>query len=358
MTGPRTRSYRGDRHDDWAMRNALWLGKPKTVSARRAGRHKPAEPLILCGHGVSLSVDRGTLFIRDGLTHYPHERRTFRFFKGDPNLPPRLIMLDGSGGLTFDVLTWLHEQRLPFIKIDYQGHLISAVAADGSAFDPELVRWQVETRADPERRLAFCCDLIAEKIAATIETMRTALPDSRARVKALDKATRSIDRLQRRAVRSVNDILMAEAGAAASYFSAWNGLPLRWGRSPRLPVPPAWQFAEGRSAIRDRRGRTNRHATHPVNAMLNYAYGVLHSQVQIEAVGAGYDPRIGIMHESRQDAQALVLDLMEVRRPIVDAAVLKFVSAEMFAAADFSITEAGVCRLSPQLARRVAQLAR
>jgi CRISPR-associated protein Cas1 len=72
----------------------------------------------------------------------------------------------------------------------------------------------------------------------------------------------------------------------------------------------------------------------------------------------GYDPKLGVMHESRPDSQALVLDLMEVRRPVVDAAILKFVSTELFAAADFSITEAGVCRLAPQLARRVAQLPR
>ena len=87
--------------------------------------------------------------------------------------------------------------------------------------------------------------------------------------------------------------------------------------------------------------------------MLNYVYAVLHSQVQLEAVGDGYDPRLGIMHESRSDAQALVLDLMETRRPLVDAAVLKFVSVEMFSGSDFVIRDDGVCRLAPQLARRL-----
>jgi len=27
-------------------------------------------------------------------------------------------MLDGSGRVTFDVLTWLNEQRVPLVKID------------------------------------------------------------------------------------------------------------------------------------------------------------------------------------------------------------------------------------------------
>ena len=59
------------------------------------------------------------------------------------------------------------------------------------------------------------------------------------------------------------------------------------------------------------------------------------------------------MHESRSDSAALVLDLMELRRPMVDAAVLKFIAAERFAAADFVVRTDGVCRLAPQLARRL-----
>ena len=89
--------------------------------------------------------------------------------------------------------------------------------------------------------------------------------------------------------------------------------------------------------------------------MLNYAYAVLHSQMQIEAIGEGYDPRLGIMHESCPEARALIFDLVEPRRPIVDAAVLRFASAELFSGADFVIRDDGVCRLAPQLARRLCE---
>ena len=273
-------------------------------------------------------------------------------------LPPKIIVLDGSGGLSFDVINWLAEQNVSLFRINYLGEVVSIIGGSGAAYDSERVGWQVETRADPERRLDFCCELIADKIAASTQTMTAALPDSRAaREGKIEKAARSIDRLNRRAVRSVNDVFIVEAGAAAAYFAAWRGLPLRWRRLSSSPVPPAWRFAEGRASMRDRRGVINRHATHPLNAMLNYAYAVLHSQVQMQAVSEGYDPRLGIMHENRTDGQALVLDLMERRRPTVDAQVLKFASSELFAFADFVILDSGVCRLSPQLARRVAVIA-
>jgi hypothetical protein len=48
---------------------------------------------------------------------------------------------------------------------------------------------------------------------------------------------------------------------------------------------------------------------------------------------------------------------MEPLRPVVDAAILKFVLAQTFSGADFILRSDGVVRLNPQLARRVAQIA-
>ena len=66
----------------------------------------------------------------------------------------------------------------------------------------------------------------------------------------------------------------------------------------------------------------SRNAAHPVNAILNYAYAVLQSQVQIKAVADGYDPMLGIMHYERDGSPAFVFDMMEPERPKVDRAVL------------------------------------
>jgi hypothetical protein len=44
-------------------------------------------------------------------------------------------------------------------------------------------------------------------------------------------------------------------------------------------------------------------------------------------------------------------------RPVVDRAVLQIINQTMFTGADIAIQNDGVCRLNPELARRVAQLA-
>ena len=90
--------------------------------------------------------------------------------------------------------------------------------------------------------------------------------------------------------------------------------------------------------------------------MLNYAYGIL-SHVRIRSVAEGYDPTLGIMHVSREGSSPFVFDMMEPERPKVDRSILEFLKAHKFHAADFVIRSDGVCRLNPEMARCVVQLA-
>lgn len=89
--------------------------------------------------------------------------------------------------------------------------------------------------------------------------------------------------------------------------------------------------------------------------MLNYAYAVLESQIRIAVSAVGLDPTIGYLHANEGDRPALVLDLMEPLRPVVDRLLLEFVTRERFSPSDFSISRTGLCRLHPHLARRVVQ---
>ena len=92
----------------------------------------------------------------------------------------------------------------------------------------------------------------------------------------------------------------------------------------RHPIPDEWRTVGPRFTRVYASGRRN--ASHPVNAILNYAYAVLQSQVQIKAVADGYDPMLGIMHYDRDGAPAFVFDMMEPERPKVDRAVLAFLN--------------------------------
>jgi len=72
-------------------------------------------------------------------------------------------------------------------------------------------------------------------------------------------------------------------------------------------------------------------------------------------------PDFRILHDQREArkeaAPTFALDLMEPLRPVVDRAVLKLIAEETFSGADFQLQSDGVCRLNPELARRVSMSA-
>jgi hypothetical protein len=55
----------------WSDRAELWSRRASRKMGVRATRERPRTPLVLCGHGISLQVEGGCLFIRNGFTHYP-----------------------------------------------------------------------------------------------------------------------------------------------------------------------------------------------------------------------------------------------------------------------------------------------
>ena len=111
------------------------------------------------------------------------------------------------------------------------------------------------------------------------------------------------------------------------------------------PAPYRWPLAAA-----------NRGATHPVNAILNYAYAILEGQVRIAVVAEGFLPTLGFLHAHKPDRLALVLDFVEPLRPLVDRKVLEFVQTHTFHPADFTINKEGVCRLNPEMAKCVVRL--
>ena len=139
-------------------------------------------------------------------------------------------------------------------------------------------------------------------------------------------------------------VLGIEGGIAADYFRAWSAIQLKWQTTKRYPIPTEWRKYTSRSAVRLRQHSNNR-ATHPVNAMLNYAYGILTARMQVQLIAEGFDPTIGILHDHknrRGTYPAFVLDRMEPMRPVVDRAVLELIDTTTFTGADFSIQDDGV----------------
>ena len=235
-----------------------------------------------------------------------------------------IVVVDGSGEITMDAIDWLAAQRVPLIRLRWDGQFTSVVTAGGQAASADKVYWQERTRNDPAARLRFARDLIHDKALSTLATLEDHVPRSAVWESAHKNVTARCRLLERRSPRSIEELLGIEGSIANEYFRAWSAIELKWKALSRRPVPDDWFAFSSRSALRDE-SRGNFGATHPVNAMLNYAYGVLMARTQVQLIAEGYDPTIGILHgreSERGTYPAFALDRMEPMRPVVDRAVL------------------------------------
>ena len=70
--------------------------------------------------------------------------------------------------------------------------------------------------------------------------------------------------------------------------------------------------------------RHHRGATDPVNALLNYGYGMLYKEVTKAVIHAGLDPYTGFFHRDQYKHPALVYDMVEPYRFWIESIVWEF----------------------------------
>lgn len=109
-------------------------------------------------------------------------------------------------------------------------------------------------------------------------------------------------------VLSLTELYGIEGDAAARYFANFTSM-----LSPHV------------GAVAERfPGRQRRPGRDPLNASLNYAYGLLLSDIVRALLACGLDPHAGFLHSSERNKPALGLDLMEeFRSAVADSSVIR-----------------------------------
>jgi CRISPR-associated protein Cas1 len=306
--------------------------------------------LVLAGNGAGLRMEKDALIVTEGYTHYSQTPAVHKLHRAVHGIE-RIICLADSGSLTLDALRWCRDQCIALLLLDQDGAL-------GSLMTPELVadvalrRRQYEA-AITGRDLDVAMWLIAEKIRGQRDTLARfpALPGARDGVAELDAALASMVSPGGVWLPNIISVLTFEGRASAAYFAAWKGYPVKWRERDRKYIPPHWkEVRERHSPLPD----SARRAIDPVNAILNYACGMLEGQCKRALIGARFDVACGFLHADRRYRDSLVYDLLELFRPTVDALVLALLDRTTFTYGDFTRLSDGQCRLHPQLAWAVA----
>lgn len=219
------------------------------------------QEIVIAGHGISISSD----LIEEAC------RRGIRIAFLSPNSHP--IALLTSPYLTATVLT----RR-------------AQLQAETSLLGADLLRWFVAGKLHNQ-----------EKLLLYFAKSRTGGP-----AESLHQAAASLRNLRRQAL-ALPGATPAEARSHALGLEGAGG-KLYWTAIAAL-LRPGLGF----------RARIHQQPADPVNAALNYGYGILLAHVWGAAMNAGLEPFAGLLHTDRPGKPALALDLIEeFRQPVVD----------------------------------------
>jgi CRISPR-associated protein Cas1 len=233
------------------------------------------ESVLISGRGVALSTDAVEACVKDGIPLH------FVDWRGRPYAALY------AAGLTGTVMT----RRAQLAAYDDERGLALGIAFATGKIENQagFLRYTAKYRQDRDPDLYTELRLCATEVRDHLEDLR------RITAASVDEAR--------------HQILSAEGRAAKFYWGALHKL---------LPDGYHWP------------GRKGRGARDPINAALNYGYGILYGQVERALVLAGLDPYGGFIHADRPGKPSLVFDLIEeFRQVVVDRTVVGMANRNM-----------------------------
>ena len=320
----------------------------------------PASPRVLVlGARANVRVRGGGLEIEHGARNAAGEvsERVALRVDIDARTRPDAILFDGAGEfITGDAIRFCARHSIALIWPDGPGRIITMIQSEAEARDPKvarsrdvdpaLVMAQCAAAADGGKSIAIAREIVCAKIAAQAHAVA-------------DQATRSalaewIERSE--AARTLPEVLTIEAHAAAVYWREFRhmglreqkvgNLPRSWKRYPlRNRGRPAFHAGVGEPASKT----SPQHASHPINAMLNYAYVIEAGRLARALSARGLHLAIGFLHKPKRGRNSLVWDAIEPLRPAIDARVFEFVAHHEFSRSDFPQAGLNVWRLSREI---------
>lgn len=253
------------------------------------------EQVLILGTGVALSADAVEACCTAGIP--------IHFL--DPDGRPYAALY--SAGLTGTVLT-RREQLLAYR--DRRGVELALAFARGKITNQSnFLRYLARYREEAAPEVGRCLNEAVERVREALDDLRHLRGDT---------------------VDQVRDQILAIEGRAAQRY--WEAL--------QAVIPPSYHWP----------GRVTRGAQDPINAALNYGYGILYGQVERALVLAGLDPYGGFIHADRPGKPSLVFDLIEeFRTVVVDRTVVGMATKGV----KLEMDEAG--RLTEEARRTVAE---
>ena len=285
-------------------------------------------PLLITGFGTNINVDKRRLIIDNKLEnkHYefcPHQ------------IPHDTIVLDGhSGNISFDALRWLIKHDISLAMLNWNGNLLS-VALPKEPASAKLKIKQYEAYLNKQRKNDIAEIIVNQKIIGSTNLLKE--------MSKYYSFVKPISTKDRENLKDIENLMTYEARIAFLY---WNNLTSIFNE-----LHPEFRFMNRRSS----KHSWNMNASDEINALLNYGYAILETEVRKDLNAIGLDLSIGFLHELKDGRSSLVYDVQELYRWLVDLSVIQLLEEKALKKADFIVTENYNIRLRENTAKALIE---
>ena len=287
-------------------------------------------PLLITGFGTSMNVDKRKLIITNRL-----KGTRLEFFPHKINHDG--IIIDGhTGNITFEAMRWLSKHNINLTLLNWNGQLLANLMPEQPKSGKLRIK-QYKKYLDSTDRFEIALKIVQCKVEHSLNLLEE-----------LSKFYESVDIAKIRKTAEKEDLfllnimknsrkqdisksikqLMTYEGRIAGIYH--HNLTVIFRQSN-----PEFNFTGRKNKSNSR----NYNASDEINALLNYGYAILESEIRKGINTIGLDYSIGFLHEINQSRTPLVYDVQELFRWLIDISVIQLLEEKKIKKSDFIITE-------------------
>ncbi|MDH3277168.1 MAG: CRISPR-associated endonuclease Cas1 [Nitrosopumilus sp.] len=293
-------------------------------------------PLLISGFGTSINVDKRKLVVTNRL-------KKSRLEFNPHQIEHDSIIIDGhTGQITFESMRWLMKHNIHLTLLNWDGNLLATTLPD-QTISGKLRLAQYQKHLDESVRYNIAKEIVASKVDSSLNLLEELSKYYSIDCTEIQSRFKSefakFEQKSAQNTHKIPEIMSHEAWIAKIYFE--------YLRVIFSKLAPQFSF-EARASFDHKRAD---HAADEINALLNYGYSILASEIKKSLNSVGLDPQIGFLHETLLSRTPLVYDCQELFRWLIDLSVIELLEDNKLKKSDFILTENYHIRLKPATAK-------
>ncbi len=258
---------------------------------------------FLKGYGCAVNLKGNEVTLKNGLSPFSDSREIETFYV--TKIPYEKIIMSGKGYVSTEAVKLLTEKNIQLLITDTYGNPVSFMSHIMNSNTATKYRMgQYDTFRDESKKIQLQKKVSIDKLDAQLRLLKRIDADP-VTIRKLSKYRSSIE-----SKTTTRELLTLESRVGHIYFNEYT-----------RHFHADYEFVS-RHGMGLR--MTNQNAGDIVNSLLNYGFTVLAGEITKFVNSLGLDAYFGFYHKGHTSFQALVYDLIEPFRPLVEYAVFKF----------------------------------